>query len=210
MTMNNNVVIIDYEMCNLGSVKRSFEECGAKATVTSEPKDLESATHVVLPGVGAFTSGMQNIKSGGWYDPICKVVLDQKIPLLGICLGMQLLADKGYEGAETEGLGLIPGEVKVLEPRSKEERIPHMGWNEVYRNREHALLEGIPEGADFYFVHSYHFVPKNNENALAKTPYCGDFICSVESKNIMGVQFHPEKSSRFGMQLIKNFLKIYA
>jgi glutamine amidotransferase len=203
-----NVMIIDYGMGNLNSVKRVFEECGTDVFISSTPSDLSLSTHIVLPGVGAYKDGMKNLSRGGWISEIKETVIKEKIPLLGICLGMHILADRGLEGGETTGLGLIPGEVSRLEPDSNDTRIPHVGWNEIYKIKENSLFTGIPDGTDFYFVHSYHFVPARNENVVATTPYCDTFVSAVMSDNIYGVQFHPEKSSRPGFQLIKNFLAL--
>jgi glutamine amidotransferase len=202
------VLIIDYGMGNLCSVKRAFEECGADAYISDKPEDLRSATHVILPGVGAFRDGMANLTERGWIPEIKEAVMKDNIPLLGICLGMQLLADRGFEGGESEGLGLVHGEVILLEPDSPEVRIPHVGWNEIHKTGLDSLLEGIPDRTDFYFVHSYHFVPARSEYILATTPYCGSFVSAVAADNVFGVQFHPEKSSRPGFQLIGNFLRI--
>ncbi len=198
-------LIVDYEMGNLGSVKRSLEECGAEVIVSKDPKDLDSASHVVLPGVGAFHDGMANLKQYGWIPTLKKAAKD-RIPILGICLGMQLLAEKGYEGGEMQGLGFIPGEVKRLTPKMPGERIPHVGWNEVHQTKTSPLFEGITSGTDFYFVHSYYFFPVNKNHAIATTPYCGNFTSAVATENIFGIQFHPEKSSKPGFQLLKNFL----
>ncbi|HBR18402.1 MAG TPA: imidazole glycerol phosphate synthase subunit HisH [Deltaproteobacteria bacterium] len=202
------VLIIDYGMGNLSSVKRAFEECGADAFISEKPEDLKSATHVILPGVGAFRDGIANLTERGWIPEIKEAVLNDGIPFLGICLGMQLLADSGVEGGDSQGLGLIPGDVRLLEPDSIEVRVPHVGWNEIHKTRQHALLEGIPDGTDFYFVHSYHLVPTKSDYIMATTPYCGTFVSAVVLDNVFGVQFHPEKSSRPGFQLISNFLKI--
>jgi glutamine amidotransferase len=199
-------LIIDYGMGNLHSVRRAFEECGAKVLISDDPKDIRKATHIVLPGVGAFHDGMTSLFQSGWCEAIRRESEKEGIPVLGICLGMQLLAEKGHEGGETEGLGLVPGSVEKLIPVSSRTRIPHVGWNEIYRTRENPLLEGIPDGTDFYFVHSYHFVPERQENAIAITPYCGEFASAVMHKNVFGVQFHPEKSQKYGFQVIKNFL----
>lgn len=146
-------------MCNLGSVKRAFEECGSKAFISDDPKDAEAASHLVLPGVGAFGDAMKNIVSSGWDVAIKKNVLEQNIPLLGICLGMQLLAQKGFEGGEHDGLGLIQGEVvKIYNENPTENlRIPHIGWNEISKKKEHLLLDKLQPSTDFYFVHSYFF-----------------------------------------------------
>jgi glutamine amidotransferase len=201
-----NILIIDYGMGNLGSVKRAFEECGATAVISSDPRDLNLADHIVLPGVGAFADGMANLNQRGWVAPLLQATRDEGIPLLGICLGMQLLASKGYENGEIDGLGLVPGEVRILEPGSIAEKVPHVGWNEVNQARPNALFTDIRSGTDFYFVHSYHFVAQNSDVILARTPYCGSFISALCSDNIYGVQFHPEKSSRPGFQLIRNFI----
>lgn len=200
------VLIIDYQTCNLGSVRRAFEECGAEVIVSSNPRNLKIATHIVLPGVGAFTEGMKNLTELGWVKPIQETVLGEKIPILGICLGMQLLADKSFENGETEGLHFIQGEVSRFEQKDKKELIPHVGWNELHINQKSPIFIGIHENTDFYFVHSFHLVPGQKKDIIAKTPYCGSFVSAVQKENVIGVQFHPEKSSRPGFQLIKNFL----
>lgn len=203
-----NVVIIDYGMCNLGSVRRAFEECcRSQVSVSSSSEDLKDASHIVLPGVGAFRKGMENLHRGDWI-PAIKNAVASGTPLIGICLGMQLLAEKGHEGGLCDGLGLIPGEVKRLVANGPDQRIPHVGWNEVYAEQSDSpLSRSIANGTDFYFVHSYHFVPTSNENIAATTPYCGNFASVVQRENVFGVQFHPEKSQKPGFQLIKNFLE---
>jgi len=202
------VVVIDYGMSNLGSINNALIECGGEnVAVATDPKELFSATHIILPGVGAFKDGMDNLLKFGWESPLNKIVQD-KVPLLGICLGMQLLASSGKEGGETKGLNLISGEIQKFKATSLGEKIPHVGWNEVYPSHQSALFEGIPAGTDFYFVHSYHFVPKNKKHILSTTPYCGHFVSSVAQDNIFGTQFHPEKSQRPGFQLLKNFLNL--
>lgn len=203
-----SVLVVDYGMSNLGSVKRAFEECGADVFISDTPSDCAQAGHIVLPGVGAFADGMAALTEGGWITALRSAALEDRTPLLGICLGMHLLADKGFEGGETRGLGLIPGEVLRLTADTPEIRIPHVGWNEVHPVGTHPLFTGIPAGADFYFVHSYHFVPENAGDALASTPYCGSFASVVGRGNVYGTQFHPEKSSRSGFQLIRNFLAL--
>lgn len=201
-----NVVVIDYGIGNLGSVRRSLEECGAHVIVSDRPESLKQASHAVLPGVGAFSRGMENLRAKDWLPAVRELVLDDGVPLLGVCLGMQLLADTGHEGGTTAGLGLIHGEVRRLEARSSDERVPHVGWNEVYPLIECPLFAGIPAGADFYFVHSYHFVPRAEGQLAAYAPYCGRTAAAVVAGNVCGVQFHPEKSSRAGFQLLRNFL----
>ena len=202
------VLVIDYGMSNLGSIRQALEQCGAQVFVSSKPVELKTATHIILPGVGAYKDGMDNLKKFGWLEALQKVVLKDKVPLLGICLGMQLLADKGEEGGITQGLGFVPGEVRKFVPTKPEERIPHVGWNEVYPKGDNPLFAGIPAGTDFYFVHSYHSIPKNKENIMCTTPYCGKFVSGVVKDNVYGTQFHPEKSSRAGFQLLKNFLNL--
>jgi imidazole glycerol-phosphate synthase subunit HisH len=205
-----SVLIIDYGLCNLGSVKRAFEECGANAFISDDPRESKDVSHLVLPGVGAYGDAMKNIKDAGWDVAIKKTVLEQNVPLLGICLGMQLLANKGYEGGEHEGLGLISGEViKIYSDKPDTTlRVPHIGWNEIHKTHDHLLLKSIPSGTDFYFVHSYFFNASNHDHVLASTSYGLEFPSIVGTSKIMGVQFHPEKSSKAGFQIIKNFLNI--
>lgn len=201
------ILIIDYGMGNLGSVKRAFEECGVKVVVSTDPAEADDADALVLPGVGAFRDGMASLVESGW-APRLKSLAQENKPLLGICLGMQLLATRSFEGGEFEGLGLIPGEVVKLIPQQQNERVPHVGWNEVVHDSNHSLFSEIVSGTDFYFVHSFHFKPVNETDAIATTPYCGSFVSAVARQNILGVQFHPEKSSKPGFKLIKNFLSM--
>ncbi len=203
-----SVLIVDYGLGNLGSIRRSLEECGASVRVSGDPEALLAASRIVLPGVGSFGDGMSNLRRMGLAPALRAAAGQDRIPLLGICLGMQLLADRGYEGGETEGLGLLPGEVRRLEPGDPSERIPHVGWNEVYRTGNSPIFDGIPDGSDFYFVHSYRFVAGSAGNVLATTPYCRGFASAVGAGNVLGVQFHPEKSGRPGFRLLNNFLKL--
>lgn len=200
-----NVLVINYGMGNLGSVRRAFEECGATVLVSEDPADLAEAERIVLPGVGAFPDAMARLNSAGWPTELRRALENPGVHLLGICLGMQLLADKGREGSETPGLGLIHGDVIRFVPPNGE-RVPHVGWNEVRPTQASPLLAGIPPGTDFYFVHSYHFRAAQPGDVLATTPYCGEFAAVVGAANVFGTQFHPEKSSRPGFQLIRNFL----
>lgn len=197
--------VIDYGMGNIDSICRALEECGTSVVVSQFPDELSDVSGVVLPGVGAFHQGMQNLVSHGWDRYLRDYVVSQKRPMLGICLGMQLLADEGYEGGLTQGLGLIPGQVIRLEALSGE-RIPHVGWNEVDPICDHDLFAAIDPGKDFYFVHSFHFKCSNAAHVLSTTPYCGQFVSAVANGHVMGVQFHPEKSQKTGFQLIRNFL----
>ena len=177
-------LVVDYKMGNLGSVRRSLEECGADVCLSEDPKDLSSATHIILPGVGAFRDGMDNLEKQGWIPPL-KEAVQEGVPFLGICLGMQLLAEKGYEGGEVAGLGLIPGEVKRLRSESSQERIPHVGWNEVHQTRASRLLEGVASGTDFYFVHSFSLIPSDTTMEIGRTPYCGGFTSALMKDNVL-------------------------
>jgi imidazole glycerol-phosphate synthase subunit HisH len=204
----NTVAIVDYGMCNLDSVARAVEECGGRARVTDQTAAIASSSRVILPGVGAFAEAMRNIRARGLDQILYEEVVRREVPLLGICLGMQLLAQRGTEIEDTPGLGWIPGEVQRLVPAGADDRVPHVGWNEVYPSRETRLLAGVAPGRDFYFVHSFHFVPASESDIAARTPYGHGFVSAVEHGMIFGVQFHPEKSQRAGFQLLKNFLAV--
>jgi imidazole glycerol-phosphate synthase subunit HisH len=204
-----SVLVIDYGMSNLGSIRRALEECGADVVVSDDPRDLKDASHVILPGVGAFGDGMKNLQEQGWVGALRKTIIKEGIPLLGICLGMQLLADKGLEGGEHAGLGFIPGEVLRFISTDPAERIPHVGWNEIYKVNEGRLFGSILDGTDFYFVHSYHFRAAQPQHVMATTPFCGSFHSAVCRENVFGVQFHPEKSGPMGFQLLKNYLNFW-
>lgn len=201
-----NIAVIDYGMGNLGSIRRAVEECGAMPHMTRNPLDLSSASHIILPGVGAFGRGMRNLTDNGWIAPIKKAVLDDGIPLLGICLGMHLLAEFGHEGGKTQGLGLISGEVKKLIPVHENEYLPHIGWNNISIQTDSFLLDGVPDQKDFYFVHSYHLICADAGHIVATTPYCGELASVVNRDNIYGTQFHPEKSQKFGLKILENFI----
>ena len=200
--------IIDYGMGNLLSVQRAFEKCGSDAVIIDNPLELRDAERIVLPGVGAFPDAMDNLRKNGWIEELNRAVLEKETPILGICLGMQLLADKGYEVRECDGLGYIPGEIIRFTQTQEKERIPHEGWNEILKREDSPLFDGIADGTNYYFVHSYHFRVANEENIATVTPYCGEFVSSVIKDNIVGTQFHPEKSQKAGFKLIKNFLSM--
>ncbi|NOS67209.1 MAG: imidazole glycerol phosphate synthase subunit HisH [Candidatus Peribacteraceae bacterium] len=199
------VAIIDYGLCNMDSVARAVKKCGGSPVITKEVNDIDAATHVILPGVGAFPDAMRNIRAAGLDIALKRRVLEEHVPFLGICLGMQLMAAMGEEGEKAEGLGFIEGEVTLLRPQ-KDERIPHIGWNQAEHVREHPFLKDVPSGSDFYFVHSYRFNPVHQEDVLATTPYGGGFPSIIGRGTIVGTQFHPEKSQKHGFQLISNFL----
>lgn len=200
------VLVVDYGSGNVDSVRRALEECGAVAMVGNAPEDFLAATHIVLPGVGAFPDGMARLEARSIPSLLRHHCLEGGTPLLGICLGMQLLADVGSEVRPCAGLGLVPGSVDALVPDHPGERLPHVGWNEVRGIGDQPLLEGIPEGTDFYFVHSFHLRCASPEHLAASTPYCGGFASVVRRGNVHGTQFHPEKSQRAGRRLLQNFL----
>ena len=203
-----SVAIIDYGMCNLDSVARAIEECGGKPIVTSDEKDIEASDCVILPGVGAFPDAMRNITERNLDVILRKRVVDDAVPFLGICLGMQLLATKGSEVKPCTGLGWIDGEIIRLKPKGEDTRIPHIGWDEVHYKRESPLFANIPEGKDFYFVHSFHFVPSDESTVIGYTAYADGSVSALQKDNMLAVQFHPEKSQKIGFQLLRNFLSL--
>ena len=204
------VGIINYGMCNLNSVRRSFEEIGADVVLASHPSALYDVDRIGLPGVGAFAEGMAHLNAGGWVPALHDLIYIQHKPLLGICLGMQMLASKGYEGIETPGLDFISGEVKRIDLLGCNERIPHMGWNEVRYKAKSIIFDSIPDSSDFYFVHSYSFEVNNLDNLIATVDYECELTAVVSSNNVFGCQFHPEKSSKAGRQMLKNFMSYSA
>lgn len=203
----SRVAVIDYGLCNIDSVLRAVQECGGSPILAADPAGIADATHVILPGVGSFHDAMRNLHTRKLVPVLNDAVVAKRTPFLGICLGMQLLASTGEEGGKTEGLGWIPGEVCKLSPRS-DERIPHVGWNEVHHGRTSPIFDGIETGKDFYFIHSYHFVVADAGHAIATTPYCGGFVSAVNIGNIFGTQFHPEKSQKPGCRVLRNFLSL--
>lgn len=202
-----SVGIVDYGVCNLDSVARAVEECGGSPRMALRPEDLDEVAAIILPGVGAFAHGMRSLRERGFEDALGEQVIGNRIPLLGLCLGMQLLATTGTEGGEEPGLGWIEGEVVKLEPAEAADRVPHVGWNEVHGNGS-PLFRNIEPGRDFYFVHSYHFDCRSDDDVAARTPAYGGFTSAVAHEHVMGVQFHPEKSQKAGFQLLTNFLAL--
>lgn len=202
------IAVIDYGMGNIGSIINMFHKIGAEARATRDISELERADKLVLPGVGAFNNGMQNLEKLGLLDSIKKLTLQDGKPILGICLGMQLLGNRSEEGS-LPGLGLIDFDVKKfrLEDRS-ELKVPHMGWDVVkFDKAEDQLLTGIVGQQRYYFVHSYHAVCTSQENILMTCEYGYEFVAAVSKNSIYGVQFHPEKSHKFGMALLENFVR---
>ena len=204
------VGVLDYGVGNLGSVLRALEELHATPVLIDRAIDAHQADALLLPGVGGFAECKRLLDAGGWSQAIREEVLVYDKPLLGICLGMQLLADSGEEGASPEapipGLGLIPGHVGSLKALGCTARVPHVGWNSITVRNPSSLFDGIPDGTDFYFVHSYAFVPDNSEDVVATTDYDVQIAAAVARGHVWGTQFHPEKSSRAGFRLLKNFI----
>jgi glutamine amidotransferase len=204
--MTFNIAIIDYEMGNLKSIYKCLKHIKAQAKITDDPKIILKADGVILPGVGAFGDAMMHLEQKNLINVIHQIP-ENGIPLFGICLGLQILFTKGYEMGEYKGLDLINGEV-VLFDKNKVEKIPQIGWNNVeFQNKDHFLVQNIPNNSYFYFVHSYYCKPKNSDNILGKTKYGIIEFCSMAVKdNIIATQFHPEKSSKHGIQMYKNFV----
>jgi glutamine amidotransferase len=212
MANQMKIGIIDYGVGNLGSVYEALDELGVDPCLVDRPSDIHSVDKLVLPGVGGFKSCKTLLDDFGWTRAIQEEVLGFNKPILGICLGMQLLASFGAEGAAedefTEGLDLIPGKVVNLEALGCKERVPHVGWDDVTPCvSSHNLMRGIPDGTDFYFVHSYAFIP-DNPDVISASCYYGsvDIAAAVSQQNICGTQFHPEKSSKAGYKLLQNFI----
>ena len=196
--------IIDYGMGNLRSVEKGFETVGVSAEVCGQPENLESYSGLVLPGVGAFGDAMENLKKLGMVDVLHDYIAGGR-HLLGICLGMQLFFNYSEEHGRSEGLGVIPGRVVRL---SEGLKVPHMGWNVLNHEGKVALFEGIESGSRFYFVHSFICEPDDVEWTVGRTPYGVEFTSAVGGGNLWGVQFHPEKSSLLGLEILRNFAKL--
>jgi glutamine amidotransferase len=200
------IAIVDYQMGNLRSVQKAFERVGHAAAITADPRVLEQADHVVLPGVGAFADAIAEIRRRELIEPIRGAIASNK-PFLGICLGLQMLFDVSYEDGEHEGLGVIPGEVRRFDVPA-EYKVPHMGWNHVAQRRSAPIFEGIADGSHFYFVHSYYVVPKDDRVIAGEASYPEPFCAAIWRDNLFATQFHPEKSQAAGLQLLKNFAEL--
>ncbi len=205
-----SVAVVDFRLCNIDSIVRALVECGAKAFATRDPSDLARSDRIVLPGVGAFPAAMANLRASHLDSAIAREVADVGKPFLGICLGMQLMARRSAEGGDSEGLGLVEGDVVRLVAKEKGERVPHMGWNTVHATPGAPLFANIEIDKDFYFVHSYHLRCADPGAVISTTPYCGGFASAVRGPGprAFGVQFHPEKSQKPGFQLLRNFLAL--
>ncbi|MBW3541117.1 MAG: imidazole glycerol phosphate synthase subunit HisH [Planctomycetes bacterium] len=195
--------IVDYQMGNLRSVQKAFERLGAAAEICDSPERLDRAEKLVLPGVGAFRDAIAALRERGLIEPI-RAHIESGRPFLGICLGLQLLFDTSYEDGQWPGLGVIPGEV-VRFPLAPDLKVPHMGWNRVARFGPSRVLEGIPEEAHFYFVHSFYVVPRDDSLVAGRTQHGVEFVSAIERENLFATQFHPEKSQRAGLKLLENF-----
>ncbi|HID72860.1 TPA: imidazole glycerol phosphate synthase subunit HisH [Candidatus Micrarchaeota archaeon] len=202
------ITVVDYGLGNKRSVIKAFSVLGAEAESSSDPEKILSAEAIILPGVGAFGDGMKNLKEAGLIEPMTEAVLKNNTPFLGICLGMQLVAKDSNELGDFQGLGWIDSVVRKFEfgPENSNLKIPHIGWNEAKMNPECPLFEGLGDSANFYFVHSYHMICNDKSVEVATTDYGYSFTSAVQKDNLFATQFHPEKSQKAGLAVLKNFL----
>ena len=207
-----NVTIVDYNSGNISSVINSFKEVAkdkVKIEVTSDLNKIKSSDKVVLPGQGSFKSCIDALhKINGLTDALNDFAINNKKPLLGICVGLQMFADVGYEETETKGLGWIPGKVSKIDNQNGKYKLPHIGWNQINIVKDSKIFKDIENSSHMYFVHSYEFVPKDKSVISATTDYSSNIVCSVEKENIFGTQFHPEKSDKIGLKIIDNFINL--
>ena len=210
-----NIAIIDYESGNISSVINSFktvctkQNIEIKIEVTSDLKTILSSDKIILPGQGSFKSCIESLlKIKGLKDTLNEFAIIKKKPLFGICVGMQMFADNGFEEIKTKGLGWIPGNVKKIDNKNNEFKLPHIGWNELSFTFKSKLFKEVKEGSHVYFVHSYKFTPNNKKLISSISKYSEEIVASIESDNLFGTQFHPEKSDKVGLKIIKNFLKL--
>jgi glutamine amidotransferase len=205
-----NVTIVDYNSGNISSVINSFKEVAkdkVNIEVTSDLNKIKSSDKIVLPGQGSFKSCFDALNSiNGLVETLNEFAITNKKPLLGICVGLQMFADLGYEEIETKGLGWISGKVLKINNQNNKFKLPHIGWNEISIVKESKIFKDIEDKSHMYFVHSYEFVPEDKSVISATTDYSSNIVCSVEKENIFGTQFHPEKSDKIGLQIIKNFI----
>ena len=201
------VGVVDYAVSNLASVLNALRHIGAKAEPVRDAQRIGEFTHLVLPGVGSFAAGMANLRHFGLVEPL-RAAAAAGTPLLGMCLGMQLLAEEGEEYGPTPGVGLFPGRVTRIESADSELRLPHVGWNDVTPHGQSRLLAGLPNPSTFYFVHSYVYSHPKADYVTGLTDYAGPQVALVEQDNLFGTQFHPEKSQKHGMQLLQNFVAV--
>ena len=207
-----NITIVDYKSGNISSVINSFTEVAkdkVNLEVTSDINKIKSSDKIVLPGQGSFKScvdGLNNIN--GLVDTLNEFAINNKKPLLGICVGLQMFADIGYEEIETKGLGWISGKVSKIDNQNGKYKLPHIGWNQINIIKESSIFKGIENNSHMYFVHSYEFIPKDKNVISATTDYSSNLVCAVEKENIFGTQFHPEKSDKTGLNIISNFISL--
>ncbi|MDC3104523.1 imidazole glycerol phosphate synthase subunit HisH [Candidatus Pelagibacter bacterium] len=207
-----NVTIVDYQSGNISSVINSFTEVTkgkVKLEVTSDIKKIKSSDKIVLPGQGSFKSCIDSLKHiNGLVETLKEFAITNKKPLLGICVGLQMFADIGFEESETKGLGWIPGKVSKIDNQNGKFKLPHIGWNEIEIQKESKIFKDIKNKSHMYFVHSYEFIPEDKTVISATTDYSSKIVCSVEKDNLFGTQFHPEKSDKTGLKIIDNFIKL--
>ena len=201
------ISIIDYGVCNLGSIRNMLRKLGFQSELVAAAAGLAEARKIILPGIGAFDHGVAALRERGLIEPLRGKALEEKVPLLGICLGMQLLGHGSEEGS-SPGLGVIDGKCVKFRVDESGLRVPHMGWNEISSKRSDPILEGLGPGSRFYFTHSYYLKCDSSSDVLASTHYGLDFASAIQRGNVRGVQFHPEKSHRYGMALLRNFASI--
>ena len=207
-----NVTIVDYKSGNISSVINSFKEVAKSKVnikVTSDLDEIKSSDKLVLPGQGSFKSCIDGLKNiSGMIDVLNEFVINNKKPLFGICVGLQMFANIGYEEKETEGLGWIPGKVSKIDNQKGKYKLPHIGWNQINILKNSKILKGVEKNSHMYFVHSYEFIPEDKNVISATTNYSSNIVCSVEKQNIFGTQFHPEKSDKMGLKIIDNFISL--
>jgi imidazole glycerol-phosphate synthase subunit HisH len=207
-----NVTIVDYNSGNISSVINSFKEVAkdkVNIEVTSDINKIKLSDKVVLPGQGSFKSCIDALNGiNGLVDTLNEFTINSKKPLLGICVGLQMFADTGYEETETKGLGWVSGKVSKINNQEGKYKLPHIGWNQINIIKDSKIFKSIENNSHMYFVHSYEFIPEDKNVISATTDYSSKIVCSVERENIFGTQFHPEKSDKIGLQIIQNFIKL--
>ncbi len=202
----SRIVIVDYSCGNIDSVQSAVNYHGQTSVITKDSEVIKNAEKIILPGQGSFKTGVKNLKKYGLFDLLKTKILEDKVPILGICLGMQIFATVGFEDGQENGLNLIPGTVNKM--LTKELKLPHIGWNQIKKKKEDTLFHNIEEETDFYFVHSFSYICDNENDILTTTKYQNTFVSAISRENIFGLQFHPEKSLAPGLQIIKNFINI--
>ena len=203
------ITIINYGLGNIKAFENVYERLNIPVSVANSADDLKTATKIILPGVGAFDHAMSKLNHSGMREPLAELVLEQQVPIIGICVGMQILANSSDEGV-LPGLGWIEGTVKKFDTSvlNSKTQLPHMGWNTIQPSTNNTLLNNINDDSQFYFLHSYYFLCNSNNHTIATTEYGVQYASAVNKKNIYGVQFHPEKSHQWGIQLLKNFAEL--